>query len=346
MARVGLPSRTVVVFTRQLATLLQAGVPISSALECLTGDPDCVEVIWTLNDSLGNGQHLSMALAQFPRTFPEAYVQMVRVGESSGALTSVLQQLADWLERDVRIKMKIQSVLIYPAFVLTVAAILTVLLGTTVLAPFLADLGAQVRLPWYTSMVLVLSQGLGHPGVWVGAAAILVITLKSRRRFYKPEYRRRVHRVVMAIPVLGRAVQMAALARFAAAAETLLGSGCGYRKSWQLAARSCGDPLLAADAAPMLEAVEAGVPASAHMSTRPDLYLPILVQMIRAGEETAQLPEMLSRMKTYFDNEVDYHVEALGAVIEPALLLLVAGICSFILISVFVPLYSHLSTLT
>lgn len=350
MAQVRVPARDVVLFARQLAVLFRAGVPLNVALESLAQqaeDPTLGEVLWTLSDSITSGHMLSGAMAAFPRVFPPVFVRMIRVGESTGDLHGCLAQLADWLERDQRVAHKVRAALSYPAFVAVLGIVLTLLIFSTVLPPFFGMLaGMHIQLPWSTRLMMLLTELLRQPGCWlclISGGALAVSW--ARERLARPQQAAAVWRVLVRVPGLGRLLVLSSLARYLSAAYALLTSGVDVLLAWRLAAESSGNPLLAEDGPRLTEHLRAGGTVSSHMLAHAGLYTRTLAQVVRAGEETATAVSLLPRLQSLFEQEVEAALEALAVMLEPLLLLGVASVMGFSMVSAFLPLYSYLARL-
>lgn len=346
MAQVRANSRDVVLFTRQLNVLFRSGVPLLPALESLAHqaeDPALGEVVWTLHDSVSSGSMLSSSLAAFPRVFSGVYVRMVRVGETTGDLPGALGQLADWMERDDRVGQKVRAAMTYPLCVFTLGGLLTLGLFTFVLPPFLSMLtGMDVPLPWSTRVVLLLTQALHQPGFWLCmlcSGALAGSWLWTRLRHPA------LWRFLMRVPLLGRLLVLSSLSRYLSAAYALLTSGVDVLVAWRLAAESSGSPLLASDSRLLADHLREGGTVAAHMLARPELYTRTLGNVVRASEETSTAVSLFPRLQALYEHEVEAALDSLSSVLEPLMLMAVASVMGFAMVSAFLPLYSYLSTL-
>jgi len=350
MAGARVSSRDVVLFARQLAVLFRSGVPLVAALESLaqqTEDPTFGEIIWTLNDAVSTGHMLSGAMASFPRVFNMAFVRMIRVGENTGDLPGALTQLADWLERDHRVAHQVRSALSYPAFVLGLGVLLTLLIFSTVLPSFFQMLaGMHVPLPWSTRLVMFVTDLVRQPGFWLAlvcGGALLASFLHGQ--LASPAHAEAAWAWLVRLPGLGRLLVLSSLARYVSAVYALLTSGVDVLIAWRLAAESSGNPLLARDSLALVDHLKAGGTVASHLASRPELYTRTLAQVVRAGEETASAVSLLPRLQTLFEQEVELAVESLAVMLEPLMLLGVASVMGFSMVSAFLPLYSYLSQL-
>ena len=350
MARVRVSGREVVLFTRQLAALVEAGVPLVKALDSLSKQAESAafaEVLWTVHDTVTAGAYLSQAAAQFPQVFAPLYIRMLRVGETTGALVASLRKLADWQERTVEVQRRVQSALVYPAFVLGLGASITLGIFLFILPPFLEVLeGMKVELPWVTKLMALLVRCVVSPGFWLASAsglALLVLHVGSLRA--EDKRAQACWDLLLRIPGLGRVLQLSTLARYTFSLSTLLDAGCDVITTWSLAAESSGNPSIIADRARLLERINGGVSVSAAMAEKKEVYTATLVQFSRGGEETARVPKMLGSLRHIFESEVDLAVDRFTVLLEPLLVALVACLTGLCMISIFLPLYSFLSKL-
>lgn len=349
--RVRVPPRMVALFTRQLSAMLLGGVPLLQALDTLQHNEECPDlgkVVTVVGDQIAAGHNFSHACSYFPRVFPTIYVSMVSMGEHVGQLDQSLDRLALWLEKDEALRQRIVSALTYPALILSVAGFLTLMLFYTVLPGFLQIFREMhIPLPLVTRVVMAVTDVVRSPGGWLLGFSLFglicggVQYVLNRRRLRIIAYG-----WVLRIPGLGRMLKAGALARYSAAAANLMHSGLELTKCYKLAAASSGSPLLEKDASNLIKAIQEGELASAHMESDRDLYPPTLVHLVAAGEEVSQLPELLGRAGTYYEEECNYLVECLSSAVEPLLLGVVASVIATVVLSIFIPMYSFIGNLS
>jgi len=349
-ARVRVPPRVVVIFTRQLAAMLINGVPIVQALDTLSHQaeaPNFGQVVRILSERISSGHTFSNALNQFPRIFPRIYVTMVSIGEQTGALDHSLDKLADWWERDHMIYQRIKSALSYPIFVLCLAGTLTLGLFYWVLPGFIGIFrDMNVELPFITKVVIAITNGVRDPGAWLITIAVLGAGFTLLRDFARtPRGAQQLFRLATRVPLLGGMLKNGSMARFCGAISALLSSGMDLPRCFKLSAAASGNPLLDADSQALVDTIMEGGIASDHMLSRPDLYPGSMVQMAIAGEQASRMPEMFGRAAAYYDLEMNYQVDALSAALEPLLLAGVASVVGTIVISIFLPMYGYLGKL-
>lgn len=337
-------------FTRQLGTLVQAGLPLLRALQVLERQerrPALRCVIADLAAAIVAGDSLSQAMARERRVFPEVYVGMVRAGEAGGRLEVALLQLARFLEKADRIRRRVQAALYYPAAVLVVTVLILVGLMLFVVPKFRVIFQEQLRgaeLPGLTQAVLAASDFVGAHAAWL---ALAVAGLFAGRALVRATAggRRFLDATALRLPALGELRRKTAVARFARTLGTLLGNGVPILQALEVARDTAGNAVFAAALDAVRERVQAGAGVAAALTaTRrfPDL----LVSMVAVGEETGALAEMLGRVADAYDEEVDTAVGGLTALLEPLLIVFLALTVGTIVIALFLPIVRIIETMS
>lgn len=346
--RIGL--KDLVIFTRQFATMIRSGIPVTFALDTLSNQPEnpnLGQVIARVSKAVGEGHKLSHAMSQFPGVFDTVFQAMVAIGEESGQLDSTLERLAGWRERDYELTRQVKGALSYPLFILALTAVLTFFLFYSILPNFL-DIFAQMKipLPIFTKVMIAITNASQNPGVWLVITALGVAIHGLIREQWKTEAGRvRLFSLIHQIPLAGYLVQLTSVSRFAAAVETLMESGLGLQKTILLGGESSGNPIVILASREMVNRIKDGDPLSDYIINRVDLFPPAFGQYVATGEETSQLSRMMGEAAKMMDEEVTYKVDALGAALEPLMLGIVAFIVGFVLLSIFTPLYAHIGSL-
>jgi type II secretory pathway component PulF len=334
---------------RQLATLVLSGIHITQAIKVVAeqcSSPVLVEVWWTVEQSLHDGYPLSRSLERFPGIFNRLVTTLVRVGESSGSLPLCLEQIANWLERDHRLRSSLRSSLTYPAFVLGFTALLTWWLFSIVLPPFLAVVAQTgVTLPLPTRALALVVHLISSPLGWTLALGVLACAYRFRLWALKPEGRIRCMTVLHSLPMLGPFLCFSANVRAALAASILLRTGCDSITTWKLALQACDDPVVLGHLNGLLSSIRNGDQPSEYFSRHPEHFLPVFGQMVRGGEETGRLPRFLEGLCRLLEEELEHRIGLLLAILEPLVMMFLSGLMLFVLLAVFLPLYSHLSSL-
>lgn len=342
--------KDLVLFTRQFATMIRSGIPVTFALDTLSHQPEnpnLGQVIARVSKLVGEGHKLSHAMSQFPGVFDTTFQAMVAIGEESGQLDNTLERLAGWRERDYQLTRQVKGALSYPLFILSLTAVLTFFLFYSILPNFL-EIFEQMKipLPIFTKVMVAVTKASQNPGVWLVMTALGVAIHGLIREQWKTEPGRlRLFNFVHEIPLAGQLVRITSVSRFAAAVETLMESGLGLQKTVILAGESSGNPIMIVASRELVDRIKDGEQMSDYILTRVDLFPPAFGQYVATGEETSQVSRMMGEASRMFDEEIGYKVDALGAALEPLMLGLVAGIVGFVLLSIFTPLYSHIGSL-
>src|SRR5215218_10461903 len=332
-----------VVFSRQLATMINAGLPIVRALYVLseqTENPKLKDVVVAVRKDVEAGSSLSEALGKHPEVFSRLYTEMVKAGEVGGILDGVLLRVADQLERDQDLRRKVRSAMIYPIVVLSfaiLAASFMLIFIVPVFAGLFQDLGGTLPLP--TRICMLISNILTSLcGVLVYAGMGLAVVMFVRWK--KTEKGRKVWgRAVLRIPAkIGDVVRKVALARFARTLATLSAAGVPILQSIEITATSSGNWVIEKALLKSRDAIREGIPLYKPLETEP-VFPPMVTRMIAVGEETGDIDGMLTKIAEFYESEVDAAVKALTALIEPIMVVVVGGIVGAIVISMYLPMF-------
>src|SRR5215212_5215122 len=332
-----------VVFSRQLATMINAGLPIVRALFVLSEQTENVklkDIVVAVRKDVEAGLSLSEALEKHPDTFSRLYVEMVRAGEVGGILDGVLLRLADQLERDQDLRRKIRSALIYPILVFIfalLAASFMLIFIVPVFAGLFQDLGGTLPLP--TRICMLISHILtSFWGVLVYGGMALGVFLFLRWK--KSESGRKVWgRAVLRIPAkIGDVVKKATLARFARTLATLSAAGVPILQAIEITATSSGNWVVEQALLKCRDAVREGIPINKPLQEEP-VFPPMVTRMIAVGEETGDVDGMLTKIAEFYESEVDAAVKALTSIIEPLMIVVVGSIVGGIVISMYLPMF-------
>ncbi|MGE0495643.1 MAG: type II secretion system F family protein [Vulcanimicrobiota bacterium] len=339
---------SLVLATRNLATLFRNGVNIQLCLDVLSDqpeDPNLDFVLREVNSLIGQGHSLASALSRFPRVFSSLYLSMVSIGERSGQLAAALESLADWAEVEFEVRGRMRRALTYPALVLGVTITLTSVLFHFFVPQMLSGLAPGDHVPAVTRLLIVITNFFHNPGVWIVAVGAGGLTVSVLREYWRsPSGSRNLVRLVVSIPVFGRLFTATSMTRFALALATLLESGVDLLAGLGLACRSCGNALVEWDAQRLLKGIEDGESVSDLLACQPDIYPDLIVQMIRVGEETSAMTRMCSKASEMLSLESQHLLESLLAAVEPLVMALVAVVVGFVLIALFGSIYSQLET--
>src|SRR5215212_1534629 len=339
-------SKSLQVFSRQLATMIEAGVSVVAALVTLeeqTDDKYLAEVLAEVRADVEAGLVFSAALARHPKVFNRLFVAMVEAGESSGTLDTVLDRIATQIEKETQIKRRVKGAMVYPAVVITFASLVLIfmlLFIVPVFADVFKDLGGQLPKP--TQIVMGASNILRH--WWFIIFPLLIATGFSLRRAKQTERGRQVwDQFKLKIPLkIGDVVQKVALARFARTLSSLLAAGVDIIRSLEITGATSGNWVVEEALAHVRERVHEGVPISEPLGDN-EIFPPMVSQMVKIGEETGELDDMLAKVADFYEDEVDSSIQALTSIIEPVLMIGVGAMVGTIVISMYLPMFKLLT---
>lgn len=341
----GRPSRrALLAFFRSFSTLIRAGVPMRRALDVTierAADGVLRESLRSVLADVEHGTPLSDALGRRPRAFAPLHVAMIRAGEAGGILDDVLERLASFLERDADLRKKVRAALAYPAVVVTAALGLVLFLLARIVPMFAQMFDAfHVELPVTTRALLAAGDALQQPATWLlGAAALCAGVVSAVVATRTERGSLLLDRARLRLPIVGPLLHKAITARIARMLATLLRSGIELVTAIDVVRPVAGSPAYAAALERVDVALRAGEPLTAPLEAS-RLFDPLAVALVRVGEETGLVDEMLLKVAAYFESDVEAAIATLGAVLEPALIVALGGVVGFIVFSVFIPLYA------
>jgi general secretion pathway protein F len=328
------------IYTRQLATLLKAGIPLAQAMSALIEQcqtPDLEASFRDIREKLTQGLSFAESLAYHPGYFPDLYVNMVKAGEASGSLDRVLDRLADYLQRQAQIKNKITAALAYPIVMIVVGVIIVIILMSFVVPRVMkvVEQSGQ-KIPAMTLILKNTADFLGQYWLMI-MTAILAVMVIHRWLMQKSEYRYRVDRFKLKIPVLGELFRKSAVSRFAISMSTLLKSGVPVLESLRIVKDIVNNQVLAR----VLDTVHTRIVEGTDIATpikKSGVFPPVVGYMIAVGEQSGQLEEMLDRVAEAYDEEIEVQTQKVTSLLEPLLIVGMAFVVGFIVISVMLPI--------
>ena len=326
--------------TRQLATLIRAAIPLVEALSALVDQVENVKLKRTLTrvrDQVNEGSSLADALKAHPKVFSNLFVNMVRAGESSGTLDLVLLRLAEFTQNQMQLSSKVKGAMVYPLFMLVTMSGVVIFL-TTYLIPKIAEILASIgkALPWYTRFMMSLS-GFMQSWWWAVILGAGLIAGAIHRYFQTEKGRDWRDRRLLVLPLFGGLIRKIAIARFARTLSTLLKGGVPIIAAMNIVRNVVDNTVLAAALDEARESITEGSSIAGPLKAG-GMFPPMVIHMISVGEKTGELEDMLNQIADAYDFEVSTAVEALTKILEPVMLLVLAAIVAFIVISVLVPL--------
>ncbi|MGE4564722.1 MAG: type II secretion system F family protein [Victivallaceae bacterium] len=331
------------VLTRQLATLLDAGLPLIRSLRTLerqAKNPLVKKVLGSAADTVESGSTFAEALAQHPKSFDKLYLNMIRAGEASGAMEIILNRLATFMEKASRIAGKVKSAMIYPAVVMSIALLVTAGLMIFIVPNFQKIftelLGEKEKLPDLTLFVMGISNLLKNDA-WVFAVGIVVIII-AMKLINKTKYGKiGFDWIKYNMPLFGPIISRSAISRFARTLGTLMSSGVPVLNALIIVRDTAGNEIVSMAVQKVHDAVKEGEGIAAPLGAT-GIFPQMVVSMVEVGEETGKLPEMLDKIANTYDEEVDNAVSALTSMIEPLMIVGLAVIVGTIVIALFLPL--------
>jgi type IV pilus assembly protein PilC len=334
------------IFARQLATMIEAGVSVVAALVTLeeqTDDKFLKEIVSEVRADVESGMIFSRALARHPRVFDRLFVSMVAAGESSGTLDIVLDRVATQIEKSTKLKRRVKGAMIYPAVVLSFATLVLIFMLMFIVPVFqkvFDELNGQLPTP--TKVIIAMSQALrGYWFIIFPTIGLLIYTLRRLKR--TPEGIRAWDRFKLRVPMkIGDVVQKVALARISRTLATLVSAGVDIISALDIAAGTAGNWVLETALMRTSARVHDGVPISVPLA-EDDIFPPMVSQMVKIGEETGELDKMLSKIADFYEDEVDSSIASLTSIIEPLLMILVGAMVGTIVIAMYLPMFKLLT---
>jgi type IV pilus assembly protein PilC len=338
--------KTLQIFSRQFATMIEAGLNVVSSLVILenqTDDAYFAMVIKEIRADVEGGLLLSQALSRHPKIFSRLYVAMVEAGEAAGILDQVLDRVAYQIEKETQIRRRVKSAMMYPTMVLIFATL--VLIGLLMfLVPVFVKIFAQLngQLPTLTQWVVAASDQLRHH--WYIIFPTIFALIWGIRRFKRTEPGRQLwDRTKLKIPMkIGEVVLKVTMARFSRTLSTLVAAGVDIIKALEITGQTAGNWVVEEALAGVRQKVHQGVPIAQPLIEN-DVFPPMVSQMVKIGEETGELEKMLGKIADFYEDEVDSAIASLTAIIEPLMMIGVGMMVGVIIISMYLPMFKLLS---
>lgn len=334
-------TREVALLTRQLATLLKAGLPLMQALTTLIDQietPHIKKIFIGIREKVKGGMPFSKTLSEHPQLFSRLYIQMVRAGEASGALDQVLIRLAEYLEKKNRQKNKIQATLTYPFLMLVIGIAVVVFLMIYVI-PKITSIFVEMEqaLPWPTIILIRLSEFLKI--FWLPLIVVIVLGVFGFRKYKNTASGGLfIDRFLLKVPILGELIRKIDTSRFSRTLSTLVCSGIPILDSLFIVKDVIGNRLLAMAVEGACHSIQEGEDLAAPLK-KARVFSPIVTDMIAIGEKSGQLEEMLLNIAENYDNEVDMSINSLTSVLEPLIIVLMGVLVAFIVLAILLPIF-------
>ncbi len=336
--------KELVVFTRQFATMIDAGLPIVQCLDILAAQGDNKlfnGIIKDIKSQVEQGATFSESLRRHPKVFDDLYINLVAAGEIGGIMDTILNRLAVYIEKRVKLQRQVRGALVYPIGVMIIAIVVLSILLIWVIPTFEAmfkDFGSEEALPGLTRFVINMSHGVVDNLIWIvlGVGSVVFSISYS----YKiPAGKKFWHRLTLTMPILGPVMRKIAVARFTRTMGTLLSSGVPILEAMNIVGRSAGNIIIEKAIADTADRVKEGsTVAEPLMETK--VFPAMVVQMIGVGEETGALDQMLTKIADFYEEEVDIAVSAMTSLLEPLMMVVIGGMVGFMLIAMYLPIFN------
>lgn len=342
--------QALVVFSRQFATMINAGLAMVRCLDILseqTEDKKLQQTLIQVRRDVEGGATLSNALQKHPNVFSTLYTSMVKAGEMGGVLDEVLERLASFMEKDFSLKKKVKSALTYPVVILIMALAIVFFLVTYILPTFVSLFeGMNLTLPLPTKILIGLTKGARNPIVVIPFLILSVIGFIGLGRYIQTPYGKKQYDLLkLNIPVFGLLNKKVAISRFCRTLGTLLSSGVPIMQALEIVGRASGNEIIAMTVTKIRDSIREGESIATPLGSS-GMFPPMVTQMVAVGEETGNLDAMLSKISDFYDTEVEYLLSSLTSMLEPIMIVGMGGIVGFIVISVFLPLYQLIGSMS
>jgi general secretion pathway protein F len=327
-------------FTRQMATLLKAGIPLAETLGALTDQVTNVRFRTSLSEvraAVNEGSNLADAMARHPKLFDELFVSMVRAGEAAGNLDEVLTRLADFLEGSQKLKSKVQSAMAYPMVMLVVGMIIMIVLMAKVIPQITEMFSSQGKtLPINTRMLIWSSSFIGNNVLWIiigTIASVILFSKWSTSETGKPVW----HRIILKLPTVGPLARSINVSRFARTLGTMLKSGVPLLRALDIGKQIVANVIIRDAIEDAKKAVTEGESLAATLR-KSGQFPPTMIHMVAVGERAGQLEAMLERVADTYESEVDIKLGRFASLLEPLMLVVMGGAVAFIVFSILQPI--------
>ena len=336
-----IPRKSIVVFTRQFATMINAGLPLVQCLTILGNQQENAafsRVINQIRENVESGQSLTESLKKHPKVFDELYTNLVEAGEAGGILDVILNRLSHYIEKTEKLKKKVKGAMVYPAVVTGVSILVTGIILLFVIPVFeklFREVGQALPVP--TQFVIALSRFLGNNLIFIvlGAGAFIFLL----RRFYKTDKGQSlIDDLLLRLPIFGMLLRKVAVAKFTRTFGTMVSSGVPILEAMDIVAKSAGNKVVERAIYKARGSIAEGKTISEPLEES-KVFPPMVTQMIGVGEASGELDTMLNKIADFYDDDVDAAVNTLTSMMEPAMMIVLGGIVGGLVISMYLPIF-------
>lgn len=334
--------KDIVIFLRQFATMIDAGLPLVQCLEILGGqqpNPTLKKILLQVKEDVEGGSTFADALKKHPKTFDTLFVNMIAAGEIGGILDTILNKLGEFLEKSEKLKSKVKAAMVYPVSIIVVAILITsglLLFVIPIFEKMFADMGGTLPLP--TQIVINLSQFLQHNWYFVFGGMWLAVFL-FRKYYASPKGRAVCDKLFLKAPVAGDLIRKVAVAKFCGTMGTMLSSGVPILDSLDIVSKTAGNFVIERALIETRNAIAEGKTIVEPLE-KTQVFPSMVVQMIAVGEATGALDAMLGKIAEFYEEEVDTAVDGLTAMMEPAIMVVLGGLVGGLIIAMYLPIFS------
>ncbi|HEX6096371.1 MAG TPA: type II secretion system F family protein [Thermoanaerobaculia bacterium] len=343
----GVPPQAIAIFTRQFSVMIDAGLPLVQCLEILGNQQEnktFKRVLIQIRQDVESGSNLADSMRKHPKVFNDLYTNMVAAGEAGGILDTILQRLANYIEKAVKLNSQVKSAMIYPVAVISIACIVVAVILWKVIPVFASlfvSLGAELPMP--TRVVIALSNFIAD--FWWLITLVIVATWYSLKKYHGTYKGKRVlDGLLLKVPILGILLRKIAVARFCRTLATLTSSGVPILDGLTITARTAGNAVVEDAIMATRKSVEEGKTISEPLGDT-EVFPPMVVQMIAVGEQTGALDTMLSKIADFYEDEVDIAVAGLMKLLEPVLIAFLGVAIGGIVIAMYMPMFTLIGQL-
>ena len=338
----GVKETEIVIFTRQFATMIDAGLPLVQCLDILSSQTEnktFAKAIAAVKQDVEGGSTYADALRKHPNIFNDLYVNMVEAGEVGGILDTILNRLAGYIEKAVKLKKKVKGAMVYPAVVLSVAVIVVAIIMVYVIPVFqkmFAGFGSALPAP--TRLVIAMSVFVKANIVFMIMAIVLFVIAFSQAYKRSQRFKKGVHIALLRFPLIGTLIRKVAVAKFTRTLGTLISSGVPILDGLEIVAKTANNKVIEEAVMKTRESIREGKTIAEPLSET-KVFPPMVVQMIGVGEQTGALDAMLSKIADFYDEEVDNAVATLTSMLEPIMMVFLGGTVGFLVVAMSLPVF-------
>jgi len=333
--------KDVVIFSRQFSTMISAGLPLIQCLDILAGQEQnkaFARIIRNIKEDIEGGSTLTDALKKYPKVFDDLFINMIAAGEAGGILDTILNRLATYLEKAMKLKRKVKGAMTYPAVVLFVSCAVITLLLVKVVPVFQGIFSGMGReLPFLTQFLIDLSSFITNNALYiVGAMIVAIVALV---KFYQTDRGRTLFdRLILKPPVIGPLMRKVAIAKFTRTLSTMISSGVPILDGLEIVSRTAGNKIVERALMETRKNISEGKTIADPLAAT-SVFPPMVVQMIAVGEATGSLDSMLTKIADFYDDEVETAVNAMTSMLEPMLMVFLGGVVGGMIVAMYLPIF-------